>query len=157
MGKLIRNLFVGAAAGAAGTTALNAATYVDMVVRARPASSTPQETVRKLSESTGIAIPGDDEQQKNRIEGLGPLLGISAGVLTGAVLGVARGLGWRPSAFTAALVPAAVALVAGNAPMTVLKVTDPRKWSASDWVSDVLPHLAFGVTAGSILRSPHDH
>jgi hypothetical protein len=31
----------GAAAGAAGTTALNAVTYLDMVVRGRPASDAP--------------------------------------------------------------------------------------------------------------------
>ena len=37
---------LGAAAGAAGTTALNFLTYVDMAVRGRPASSTPEKTVR---------------------------------------------------------------------------------------------------------------
>ena len=35
----------GAAAGAAGTTALNVVTYLDMAVRGRPASSTPERTV----------------------------------------------------------------------------------------------------------------
>jgi len=24
-------------------------------------------------------------------------------------------------------------------------VTDPRTWSAADWISDLLPHLAYGV------------
>jgi len=36
-------------------------------------------------------------------------------------------------------------LVAANGPMTVLGITDPRTWSATDWVSDVVPHLAYGV------------
>jgi hypothetical protein len=29
--------------------------------------------------------------------------------------------------------------------MTVLGVTDPRTWSATDWVSDLVPHLVYGL------------
>ena len=36
-------------------------------------------------------------------------------------------------------------LVVANGPMTVLGVTDPRTWSRTDWVSDVVPHLAYGA------------
>jgi len=36
-------------------------------------------------------------------------------------------------------------LVASNGPMTVLGITDPRTWSATDWVSDVVPHLAYAA------------
>jgi hypothetical protein len=36
-------------------------------------------------------------------------------------------------------------LVASNGPMTVLGVTDPRTWSAVDWASDLVPHLAYGL------------
>ena len=36
-------------------------------------------------------------------------------------------------------------LVAANGPMTVLGITDPRTWSATEWISDVVPHLAYGV------------
>ena len=35
----------GAAAGAAGTTALNVVTYLDMAIRGRPASDTPERSV----------------------------------------------------------------------------------------------------------------
>lgn len=153
MGKFIGTVAVGAAAGAAGVTALNGVTYLDMVVRARPASSTPEESVQKLSEKTGITVPGDDEQRKNRVAGLGPLLGIGTGVMAGAALGVARGVGWRPNALVGSLVATGLALVAGNAPMTMLKVTDPRKWSASAWISDVVPHVAYGIVASAVLRS----
>ncbi len=41
---MMRNLLAGVAAGAAGTTALNAVTYLDMATRARPAGSTPDDT-----------------------------------------------------------------------------------------------------------------
>jgi len=153
MGKFIRAVASGAAAGAAGVTALNAVTYLDMVTRARPASSTPEESVRKLSEKTGISVPGNDDQRSNRVAGLGPLLGIGTGVMAGVVLGVARGIGWRPNAVVGTFAATGVALLAGNAPMTLLHVTDPRKWSASGWISDLVPHLAFGVVASSVLRS----
>lgn len=42
-------LLYGAAAGAAGTTALNVVSYGDMVVRGRPASSTPETIVPHLA------------------------------------------------------------------------------------------------------------
>jgi hypothetical protein len=35
--------------------------------------------------------------------------------------------------------------------MTALGIADPRQWSSTDWASDVLPHLAYGlVTAGTL-------
>lgn len=153
MGKFISTVATGAAAGAAGVTALNAVTYLDMVLRARPASSTPEESVRKLSQATGISVPGNDDERGNRVAGLGPLLGIGTGVMAGVALGIARGVGWRPSALMGTVAATGVAFVAGNAPMTLLHVTDPRKWSASGWISDLVPHLAFGVVAGALLRS----
>jgi hypothetical protein len=36
-------------AGAAGSTALKVATYLDMVIRARPASQAPQQLVEELA------------------------------------------------------------------------------------------------------------
>jgi hypothetical protein len=46
---MVREMLRGAAAGAAGTTVLNAVTYVDMALRARPASSTPERTVDTIA------------------------------------------------------------------------------------------------------------
>lgn len=51
------SLRAGLAAGAAGTTVLNAVTYLDMVARGRPASTTPEDAVRALSDKTGVSIP----------------------------------------------------------------------------------------------------
>ena len=50
------------------------------------------------------------------------------------------------------LVAGAGALLDGNGPMTLLGVTDPRSWSASDWASDLAPHLAYGAVAGGVLQ-----
>ncbi|SFB06494.1 hypothetical protein SAMN05216266_104138 [Amycolatopsis marina] len=144
---MIASLLRGVAAGAAGTTALNAATYLDMVVRGRPASSTPEKTIERLSETTGTPIPGDDRHRQNRVSGLGALTGMLTGAGVGVAYGAARGLGWQPSFPVAVAATTAAATAGSSAPMTLLGVTDPRTWSASDWLSDLIPHLAYGVTA----------
>ena len=143
----------GALAGAAGTTALNAVTYLDMAWRARPASSTPQATVEKIAEKTGVQIPGDDEQRENRLAGLGALNGLATGV--GVAIGVAmvRAAGLRLSAVPGMVCIGATAMAASNASMAALGVTDPRTWSAADWLSDALPHLAYGAIVHAGLRA----
>lgn len=151
-GSLGSRLLAGAAAGAAGTTALNAVTYLDMAVRGRPTSSTPEDTVEKLSQKVRVTIPGDDRTRGNRLSGLGALTGIAAGAGVGAALELARSAGWRPRPAVLALAAAAAAMVAGSGPMTVLGVTDPRTWSATDWASDVVPHLAYGAVTAFVLR-----
>ena len=151
--KIVRALATGAAAGAAGTTALNTLTYLDLVWRARPASSTPEATVKKLADITGVKIPGTDEERTNRLAGLGPLTGLVVGVGVGAVLGLAREAGYRPGLFGSTLAAAAGALIGSNGPMTVLGITDPRTWSPADWASDIIPHLAYGMVTGAALHA----
>src|ERR1700712_3599413 len=80
----------GAAAGAAASTALNAVTYLDMTVRGRGSSSTPEDTVEKLAAKIHVDIPGDQETRQNRLRGMGPLIGLVAGVGVGVVTGLAR-------------------------------------------------------------------
>jgi hypothetical protein len=135
----------GAAAGAAGTTALNTVTYLDMVIRGRPASSTPEQTVEKLAERAHVTIPGNGLTRVNRVRGLGPLTGLVAGVGVGVLVGLARAAGFRTSPPVGAALTTLGVLVAANGPMTVLGITDPRTWSATDWISDLVPHLAYGV------------
>ena len=141
----------GAAAGASGTTALNAVTYLDMAVRGRPASSTPEDTVEKIAGKAGLEIPGDQDTRSNRVAGLAPLTGLGVGVGLGAAFGVARLLGWRPAPVTGAVLVTLSALVGANGPMTVLGTTDPRTWTLTDWVADVVPHLAYGAVTAAVL------
>src|SRR5437763_5810646 len=75
----------GAAAGAAATTALNAVTYLDMTIRGRGSSSTPEDTVEKLASKAHVDIPGDEQHRRNRVQGLGPLTGLVAGIGVGVV------------------------------------------------------------------------
>ena len=131
----------GAAAGAAGTTALNVVTYLDMALRGRPASSTPTDTVEKLAETAHLPVPGDTQHRASRLEGLGALTGLVAGVGVGGLLGLARASGFRAGTLLTTL----TVLVSTNGPMTVLGVTDPRTWSAVDWISDLVPHLAYAA------------
>ena len=143
----------GAAAGAAGTTALNAVTYLDMATRGRAGSSTPEQTVEALAEKAHLPIPGDDETRQNRVQGLGPITGLVAGVGVGAVVGLLRALGYRSQPLVGTGLITAGVLVATNGPMTVLGVTDPRTWSATDWVSDVVPHLAYAAVVKATMEA----
>ena len=135
----------GAAAGAAGTTALNAVTYLDMAGRGRGTSSTPEQTVEALAEKVHVTIPGDEEKRSNRVQGLGPLTGLTAGVGIGVLAGLARAAGFRSTPPVGVALTTVGVLIGSNGPMTALGVTDPRTWSATAWVSDVVPHLAYGV------------
>jgi hypothetical protein len=153
MSRLISGLAYGAAAGAAGTTALNAVTYLDMALRGRPASITPEQSVEKMAEQAGVTIPGDEETRQNRVSGLGPLMGLLTGTSTGSVAGALRALGVRlPLPVGAALVGAG-AMIGANAPLVRMGLTDPREWGVSGWLSDLAPHVAYGlVTAATAHR-----
>jgi hypothetical protein len=143
----------GLVAGAAATTALNAVTYLDMAVRGRPPSSTPEQSVQKLADAAHVGL-GPAEKARNRKAGLGPLLGYATGAgvaVAYAYLVRGRRLPWPVNAVALT----ALAMVAANAPMTVTGVTDPRRWSAADWAADVVPHLAYGAAAAAVYdRAP---
>jgi hypothetical protein len=141
----------GAAAGAVGTTALNAVTYLDMVLRGRPASSTPEDTVERLLRLVRIPLPSDGERRAAAKSGLGALLGTVAGVTAGSAVAALRATGHpRDTAGTFAT-SLAVAMLVGNGPMVVLGVTDPRSWSRTDWWADVVPHVAYAAAATTVL------
>jgi hypothetical protein len=144
------HLFGGAVAGAAGTTALNAATYVDMTIRGRPASSIPECSVEAITSRIGLRVPGEAEIRDNRLTGLGALSGIATGVVVGALFGALRASGFRPRRSAGAVLVGLTAMAATDASMVRLGVSDPRTWSVGDWLADLVPHLAYGavVTVG---------
>lgn len=137
----------GAIAGTVGTLALNAVTYLDMLVRARPASSTPEQTAGRFARTVHLDL-GPGERAANRRSGLGPLLGYGTGV-GAAVLVTVLAAGRRWPLPVVGIVLGAGAMFASDAAMTGLGVTDPRRWSRSDWLSDAVPHLAYGFAAAA--------
>lgn len=154
MANLIQGVMRGMLAGAAGTTALNATTYLDMALRGRPGSSTPEATVQRIADIAGTSVPGEDDSARQaRTSGLGALMGLGAGIGTGAVLGAMRALGRPRSRGGTFVVAWVLAMLAGNAPMTGLGVTDPRQWAPADWLADLVPHAAYAlVTAAALQR-----
>jgi protein involved in temperature-dependent protein secretion len=148
---MIRELLKGAMAGSAGTSALNAATYLDMAVRARPTSSAPEDVVNLLADRAGHPVPGSGEAKDNRLEGLGALSGIATGAGVGAGFGWLRSHGLRLGPVLGPVVIGGAAMLATDAAMARLGISDPREWDAAAWLSDALPHLAFGVTTYAAL------
>jgi hypothetical protein len=151
MERPLQLVLLGAAAGAAGTTALNAATYLDMAVRGRPSSSTPEDTVEALAGKAHVSIPGEGETRENRVAGLGPLTGLVTGIGVGALLGLGRAAGWRPGNLLGGVAATFLAMFGSDVPMTALGITDPRTWPASSWAADVVPHLAYGAVTAAVL------
>jgi hypothetical protein len=150
-------LLHGAIAGLVGTASLHATTYLDMAVRGRPASQVPSDTVRRLAGAVGSGLADDgDEQAANRREGLGALLGFANGVGVGAVYGVLASRHDRSRSADPFLVAAATMIVS-NLGAARLGVTDPRAWSLDDWLTDVVPHVVFGLATAATyaaLRAP---
>jgi hypothetical protein len=149
--RMLRNLVQGAMAGLAGTTALNAASYADMVWRGRPASSTPEQAVEELAKRGGRAIPGDSQQRPNRVQALGALAGIATGVTVGAAAGQLHGLVRKLGPVLGPALVGGAAMAATDIGLYRLGVADPKSWDAGSWLSDAIPHLAYGVATWALL------
>jgi hypothetical protein len=137
-------MIAGLLAGAAGTTALNAVTYADMALRGRPSSEVPEQLVAKITDRAGLDL-GDEEAASNRRQGLAALLGFGVGLGVGAAYGLTGGPRTRGGIAAGALALTVAALVSSDLPATALGLTDPREWPAEAWLSDLVPHLAYGV------------
>jgi hypothetical protein len=134
----------GLAAGLVGTAVLNATTYLDMAVRGRAASSVPGEDVERMAGRLGISL-GEGETAENRREAIGVLLGYAAGMTAGAAYALLRPHARPVPEPLAAAAVAAATMAATDGMTAALGASDPRSWSAADWVTDIVPHLAFGL------------
>ena len=121
----------------------------------RPASPTPDQAVQRTEELTPLTLSSDgadSEPAQNRRTALGALLGIATGLGTGAVYGLVRPQADRVPFAVLALAAGLGANVGSVAPMAALGVDDPRSWPASSWVSDLVPHLAYGVVTAAVFE-----
>lgn len=146
----------GAAAGAAGTTVLNAVTYLDMAVRGRPSSTSPERLVETVAEKAGVTVPGDDDTRTNRLQSLGPLsgsvVGVTVGVAAGILAQLSRRSGREVPAPVAVVLIAAAAMALSDVPLKVLGISDPATWAPKDWAADIIPHLAYGAATYAALK-----
>ncbi|MEU5517791.1 hypothetical protein AB0H65_25705 [Streptomyces griseoaurantiacus] len=153
---MFQTLARGCAAGAAGTTALNAVTYADMALRGRPTSSVPEDVVDRITADTGHPVPGTGDLRENRLTGLGALSGIAVGVAAGATVALVHRAGVRVPLWLGGPVTGALAMAASDVPIARTGVSDPRTWSAKDWLSDIVPHVVYGlVTYGVVAAADH--
>jgi hypothetical protein len=141
-----RNVALGLLAGAAGTAALNLVTYLDMAARGRPPSELPAQAVELGTDKANISL-GDEEHAANRKQAIGALLGYLTGLGVGAAYGQLRAHRRVPAGAVAGLLGLG-AMAASDAPMTAAGLTDLRTWSVQDWLSDLIPHLAYGAVTG---------
>ena len=44
-------------------------------------------------------------------------------------------------------------MAASDGPVALLGIGDPRRWTATDWLADVVPHLVYGVTTHATLAA----
>ncbi len=152
---LARDLVHGLIAGATGTVALNVTTYLDMALRARPASPVPAQTAGQLADAADVdlAPDNDEETEQNRSQGLGALLGYVSGLGFGALYGlVAPRLGGASVPVAAGALTLAT-MAGSNVPATVAGNTDPREWSTKDWVADIVPHLMYGLITAVVFNT----
>ncbi|SFF41662.1 hypothetical protein [Blastococcus tunisiensis] len=150
---MTRSLPRGLLAGAAGTTALNLVGYVDMALRGRPASDVPERVVDAFAAETGRRVPGSGAVRESRRTALGALAGIANGLGVGVLASAVRSYGVRFPAPVGAVVTGAAAMAATDVPGALLGVSDPRTWTAGDWLADAAPHLAYGAAVQSVLEA----
>ena len=143
----------GLIAGAVGTTVLNTVTYLDMAVRGRSASRVPGQTVEAALAAIGQQVPGSSEQNSSRLTALGAVSGAMAGLAVGVAGSAVRAAGLRVPAPVASVALGGAAMAATDVPAAILGVVDPASWTAQDWVSDAVPHLAYGAAAAATLRA----
>lgn len=152
MNRLLR----GAVAGAAGTIALDLTTYGDMLIRGRGASSVPAQVAGVLASLAGItplATSAEGDVANNRREAAGALLGYTTGVGIGALYGLLLG---ETEGSASPLAGAAVglsAMAASDVPIALTGVSNPATWSTTDWLSDIIPHLVYGMVTVEVYEA----
>jgi hypothetical protein len=143
----------GAIAGAAGTIALDLTTYGDMLVRGRGASSVPAQVAGVLAGQFGVtplAMSAEGDVADNRRQAAGALLGYTTGVGIGVLYGVFRGQSRSGASRLAGAAVGLSAMVASDVPIALTGVSDPAAWSATDWLSDIIPHLVYGLVTVAV-------
>ncbi len=147
---MLKDTLLGVVAGAAGTVALNVATYVDMAARGRSSSSAPSKMVEIVANKAGLSLSAQskgsqDETTQNRESGLGALLGYVNGLGVGVAYGLLRSQLDELPLPLAGIGVGLLAMAASDVPLVALKVSDPKTWGVSGWAADLIPHIIYGL------------
>ncbi|HEY0380658.1 MAG TPA: hypothetical protein VGC72_00420 [Candidatus Elarobacter sp.] len=155
--SFVRHIFVGAVAGAAATSALNIATYLDIAVRGRGESDVPSKMVKNVAEAAGMgALASDDDATQHRRSGIGALLGYADGVGVGIAYGALRPAMRGVPVLLAAVVAGAAAMAVSDVSIAASGASDPRTWGAADWAADAIPHLVYGLALALSFDALHE-
>lgn len=150
---MLHRVVRGAIAGATGTMALDLTTYGDMLLRGRAASGVPASIAGVMADALRIAPLASSttgKQADSRREAAGALLGYATGIGIGVAYGVLRGEQRRVATPVAGAVVGLLAMAASDIPIAASGVSDPRAWTAADWLSDLIPHLVYGVVTVAV-------
>ncbi len=155
---MLKDTLLGLVAGAAGTVALNVATYVDMAARGRSSSSAPSKMVEIVANKTGLPLSAQgkgsqDQTAQNRESGLGALLGYVNGLGVGVAYGLLRSQLDELPLPLAGIGVGLLAMAASDIPLVALKVSNPKTWGVSGWAADVIPHLIYGLVTVSTFEA----
>jgi hypothetical protein len=145
---MLRGVLLGAVAGAAGNLTLEIVTYGDMLLRGRAASGVPAKMVATLADDFGIealASATTGNQADNRRSATGALLGYTLGVGLGGVYGLVRPILGQVSTPLAGVAVGLAAMTAADASYAVTGASDPKTWTMADWISDLVPHVLYGL------------
>ena len=146
---MLRRATLGAIAGATGNLTLELVTYGDMLLRARASSGVPAKMAGIVAAAAGIeslATTTTGEEAGNRRSAAGALLGYALGVGLGAAYGLVRSSAGGPALLPlAGLGVGLAAMTAADGAYALSGASDPREWSTADWVSDLIPHLVYGM------------
>lgn len=148
-GSVGRSVLASVAAGTAGTAALNTVSYLDMVIRGRPASAVPGRVATGITDAVGIGL-GEGSQKDNRGDAIGALLGTLTGVSVAVCYGLARRLTGRLPTLPTGLAVGATAMAASDVPAAATGATSPARWGWVGWLSDIAPHVAYGVVTVTV-------
>ncbi|MFC4333372.1 hypothetical protein ACFPC0_37555 [Streptomyces andamanensis] len=138
----------GLLAGAAGTLALDLVSYGDMLLRGRAASTVPAQVAGRLAGRAGVPL-GQGEERENRSQAAGALMGYATGIGAGVAYGLLRPRRRPLPVLVAGPLLGAAVMAGANAPATALRLTDPGSWDLASWVSDIVPHLVYGLTTAA--------
>ncbi len=141
-------VLLGAVAGAAGNLTLETVTYGDMLLRGRGSSGVLAKIAGILADELGIeplATTTTGETADNRRSAAGALLGYGLGVGLGSVYGFLRPALGRISTPQAGLAVGLMAMIAADAAYALSGASDPKTWTPTDWISDLVPHVIYGL------------